>query len=81
MILKETIYIKTIIQTILIKTIIQTDKHKVKYISTACILKLLKKMFHFISSLYIRMNRKNINFDIKKIKKATSTTKTKKYLI
>ena len=27
-ILKETIYIKTIIQTILIKTIIQIDKHK-----------------------------------------------------
>ena len=81
MILKVTIYIKTIIQTILIKTIIQTDKHKVKYISTACILKLLKKNFHFISSLYIRMNGKNINFDIKKIKKATSTTKTKKYLI
>ena len=40
-ILKETIYIKTIIQTILIKTIIQIDKHKAKYIITACIPKLL----------------------------------------
>ena len=36
-ILKETIYIKTIIQTILIKTIIQSDKYKAKYIITACI--------------------------------------------
>ena len=36
-ILKETIYIKTIIQTILIKTIMQIDKHKGKYIITACI--------------------------------------------
>ena len=35
--LKETIYIKTIIQTILIKPIIQIDKHKVKYITNACI--------------------------------------------
>ena len=40
-ILKATIYIKTIIQTILIKTIIQIDKHKVKYTITACIPKLL----------------------------------------
>ena len=40
-ILKETIYIKTILQTILIKTIIQIDKHKVKYTITACIPKLL----------------------------------------
>ena len=31
------IYIKTIVQTILIKTIIQIDKHKAKYIITACI--------------------------------------------
>ena len=30
----------TIIQTILIKTIIQIDKHKAKYIITACIPKL-----------------------------------------
>ena len=36
-ILKETIYIKTIIQTILIKTIIQIDKHKAKYIIAVCI--------------------------------------------
>ena len=37
MILKITIYIKIIILTILIKTIIQIDKHKGKYIITACI--------------------------------------------
>ena len=36
-ILRETIYIKTIIQTILIKPIIQIDKHKVKYITNACV--------------------------------------------
>ena len=40
-ILKETIYIKAIIQTIPIKTIIQIDKHKVENIITACIPKLL----------------------------------------
>ena len=40
MILKETIYIKIIIQTIFIKTIKQVDKHKAKYIITACIPKL-----------------------------------------
>ena len=40
-ILKETIYVKIIIQTILIKAIIQIDKHKAKYIITACIPKLL----------------------------------------
>ena len=44
-ILKETIYIKTIIQTILIKTIIQTDKRKAKYIITACIVKITIKHF------------------------------------
>ena len=39
------------------------------------------KNFYFFSLLYIRMNGKNINFDDKKIKKATSTTKTKTCLI
>ena len=47
-ILKETIYIKTIIQTILIKTIIQIDKHKVKYIITACIPIIIIKSFTFL---------------------------------
>ena len=36
-VLKETIYIKTITETIYITTIIQIYKHKVKYIITACI--------------------------------------------
>ena len=49
MILKETIHIKTIIQTIPIKTIIQIDKHKVKYIITACIpIIIIKKFLLFI---------------------------------
>ena len=34
-ILKEIIYIKTIIELIIIKTIIQIDKHKVRYIIIA----------------------------------------------
>ena len=42
MILKETIYIKTIIQTIL-----QINKHKVKHIITVCIPKLLLKHLYF----------------------------------
>ena len=37
-----------------------------------------KKIFYFFSLPYIRMS---INFDNKNIKKATSTIKTKKYLI
>ena len=40
-----------------------------------------KKFFTFFSLLYIRMNKKNINFDNKNMKKATFTTKAKKYLI
>ena len=40
-----------------------------------------KKIFYFFSLPYIRMNGKSINFDNKNIKKATSTIKTKKYLI
>ena len=43
--LKETIHIKTIIQTIPRKTIIQIDKHKAKYIITACIPKITLKNF------------------------------------
>ena len=38
-----------------------------------------KKITFFIKS--IRMSGNSINFDNKKIKKVTSTTKTKKYLI
>ena len=34
--------------------------------------------FYFFSSLYIRMNEKSINFNDKKIKKATFIIKTKK---
>ena len=40
-----------------------------------------KNIFTFFSLLYIRMNRKNINFNNEKIKKGTFTTKTKKYLV
>ena len=36
-----TIHIKTVIQIILIKTIIQIYQHKLKYIITECIPKLL----------------------------------------
>ena len=39
------------------------------------------KQFLLFSLLYIRMNRNSINFDNKKIKKATFIRKTKKYLI
>ena len=60
-ILKETIYKKTIIQTIPIKTIIQTDKHQVKFICIACIPIIIIKFFLLFSLLYIRMNGKNIN--------------------
>ena len=41
---------------------------------------IIKKVLLF-SLLYIRMNRKSINFENKNIKKATFTIKTKKYLI
>ena len=58
--------------TINIKTIMQINKHKVKYIMHVY-------PNYFFSLLYIRMNGKSINFDNKR--KATSTTKTKKYLI
>ena len=77
-ILKETIHIKTIIQTILIKTIIRIDKHKVKYTITACIPKLLSKIFYFFSLLYIRVNEKIINFNNEKIKKSDFCNKNKK---
>ena len=58
-ILKETIYIKTIIQIILIKTIIQIDKHKVKYIITVCIpIIIIKNFFLLIKKIcnYIKKN-------------------------
>ena len=52
-ILKEIIYIKTIIQIILIKTIIQIDKHKAKYIITACIpIIIIKKFLLFFFTVY-----------------------------
>ena len=37
-----------------------------------------KNLFYFFSSLGIRMNRKNINFDDKKIKKGDFYNKNKK---
>ena len=44
---------KTIIQTITIKTIIQIDKHKAKYIITACIPKItIKNSLLFIFTEY-----------------------------
>ena len=63
-ILKETIWIKTIIQTVLIKTIIQIDKRKTKY--------------KYFSLLYIRMNGKSINLDNKNIKKSDFYNKNNK---
>ena len=63
---------------IFIKTIIQIDKHKAKYIITACIPKLLLKKFTFFSLLYIRMNGKNINFNNEKIKRSDFYNKNKK---
>ena len=71
-IIKEAIYIKTIIQI---------DKHKVKYTITARIPIIIIKKISLFFLLYIRMNGKNINFDNKNIKKVTSVIKTKKYLI
>ena len=46
------IYIKAIIQIILMKTIIQINKHKAKYIITACIPIIIIK--HFL--LFIKKN-------------------------
>ena len=48
-ILKESIYIKTIIQTIPIKTVIQIDKHKVKYLITACLPIIIIIKIYFLS--------------------------------
>ena len=46
--------IKTIIQTNFIKTIIQMDKHKAKYIITACIpIIIVKKFLLFIKKFII----------------------------
>ena len=59
----------------------QINKHKVKYIITACAPKLLKKNFYFFSLLYIRINGKNINFNDEKILKSDFYNKNKKYLI
>ena len=56
----------------------QIDKHKVKYIITACIPKLLSKKIYFFSLLYIKINEKNINFNNKKIKKGEFYNKNKK---
>ena len=56
----------------------QINKHKVKYMITAFIPKLLQKIFYFFSFLYIRMKGKNINFDNKKIKKSDFYNKNKK---
>ena len=64
-------------QTILVSTIIQIDKHKVKYIITACI-PIITINFYFFSLLYIRMNGKSITFDKKNIKKSDFYNKNKK---
>ena len=57
-----------------------TNKHKVKYITNACIPIIIIIFFNFFSLLHIRMHGKN-NFNNKNIKKATSIIKTKKCLI
>ena len=52
-ILKETIHIKIIIEIIVIKTIIQIDKHKAKYIITACIpIIIIKNFLLFAKNIY-----------------------------
>ena len=45
------------------------NKHKVKYIITACVPIFTIKTFLLFSLLYIRMNGKNISFDKKNIQK------------
>ena len=54
------------------------NKHKVKYIITACIPKLSQKNCYSFSLLYIRMNGNNINFGNKNIKKSDFYNKNKK---
>ena len=47
------IYIKAIIQIILMKTIIQINKHKAKYIITACIpIIIIKNFLLFAKNIY-----------------------------
>ena len=69
---------KIVLQIILIKLIIQIDRLKAKYIITACISINIIKIFLLFFLLYIRMNRKNINFDNKNIKKSDFYNKDKK---
>ena len=54
------------------------DKHKVKYIITACIpIIIIKKIFLF-SLQYVRVNGKSINFNNKNINKSGFYNKNKK---
>ena len=55
----------------------QTNKHKPKYIITACNPNYYKKISTFFL-LYIRMNGKNINFNNEKIKRSDFYNKNKK---
>ena len=59
----------------------QTNKHKTKICDHCAYAQIITKKIYFFSSQSIRMSGNSINFDDKKIKKVTSTTKTKKYLI
>ena len=54
------------------------DKHKVKYIITACIPIIIIKNFLLLSLLYIRMNENSINFNYKNIKKSDFYNRNKK---
>ena len=57
------------------------NKHKAKIYDQYTYTQILFKKIYFFSSPSIRMSGNSINFDDKKIKKVTSTTKTKKYII
>ena len=61
------------------KTIIQIDKHKVKYIITACIPIIITKHFLLFFFTVYKNERKEQILTTKISRKATSTTKTKKY--
>ena len=77
-ILKETIYIKTIIQTILIKTIIQIDKHKAKYIITASVPIIIIKKCLLFFFVVCRNERKEHKFWQQKHQKSDFYNKNKK---
>ena len=57
------------------------DKNTIEIHNQCAYTIIIIKSFYFFSSLTKRMNKNNINFDNKKIKKTTFTIKIKEYLI